>query len=258
MNNNQLSTFFFVALMMMIFSGSFPGIFPLIVVYFIVRSILSGQEEQRRRRGGDDYDRRNREQHRRDRRYENQRDSRRRQQDLQMQRQEELRRQQERERQRRASKPRPKPRPRNNPYKQSGVKKFKEYDYAGAIEDFEKALEIDSTDVAVHFNIACCYSLNEDKDKAFYHLSKAVALGFKDFQKIQEHDALAYLRIQDEFETFKQNGYRTVNMGGNNPAPQATTQNTDLLEQLNKLQELRERGVLTEEEFALQKQKILR
>jgi hypothetical protein len=95
----------------------------------------------------------------------------------------------------------------------------------------------------------------ESKDKAFYHLSKAIELGFTDKEKIKTHDALAYLRIQDEFEAFVQNGYKLKS--GTASQQEKITQNSDLLEQLNKLAELREKGLLTEEEFVLQKRKLL-
>lgn len=143
----------------------------------------------------------------------------------------------------------------SNPYKKTGMEKYKEYDYNGAIEDFEKALAVDDSDVATHFNIACAYSIMENKDKAFFHLSKAVELGFKDFEKIKTHDALAYLRIQDEFDTFVQNNYK-LKIGAS-AQQERVTQHGDLLEQLNKLAELREKGLLTEEEFVLQKRKLL-
>ncbi|MEO0338202.1 MAG: TM2 domain-containing protein, partial [Bacteroidota bacterium] len=64
--------------------------------------------------------------------------------------------------------------PRHNPYKASGIEKYKDYDYGGAIEDFAKALEIDERDIATHFNIACAYSINENVERAFYHLDRAV------------------------------------------------------------------------------------
>jgi len=133
--------------------------------------------------------------------------------------------------------------------------KFKEYDYDGAIEDFEKALIISPDDIALHFNLAAAYSLTEEKEKAFTHLDRAVALGFKDFDRIDSHDALAYLRIQPEFDAFKENGYRAKagTVKKENPGLDA-----NLLEQLNRLQDLRERGVLTEAEFATQKGKLLK
>ena len=148
-----------------------------------------------------------------------------------------------------------KPKPKNNPFKKSGIEKYKDYDYDGAISDFEKALGIDATDLVVHFNIACAYSLTEDKEKAFHHLTKAIENGFNDFEKIQSHDALAYIRIQDEYDEFVKNGYRvktdeSVPTGANKAS-------SELLEQLQKLSELREKGLLTEDEFLMQKKKLL-
>lgn len=159
---------------------------------------------------------------------------------------------------------RPRP-PRSNPYKVSGVRKYKDYDYDGAIEDFNKALDIEPNDVATHFNLACAYSLNERPEKAFFHLSQAVANGFNDFQRIKEHDALAFLRIQPEFEAFEKNGFRLQAETVTEQAPEGVLEENndmlegqpDLLEQLKRLGELREKGLLTEEEFTSQKRKLL-
>jgi TM2 domain-containing membrane protein YozV len=166
------------------------------------------------------------------------------------------------------------PNRRNNPFKTSGISKYKEFDYEGAIEDFKKALAIEPSNVAVHFNLACTYSLSEEKENAFFHLSKAVEYGFVDFKKLQEHDALAYLRIQDEFDIFRKNGYR-LNVP---PLPQPPptpiieevkedtspepmedllSKNNVLLDQIKRLGELRERGLLTNDEFEAQKRKLL-
>ncbi|MEO1513956.1 MAG: SHOCT domain-containing protein [Bacteroidota bacterium] len=150
-----------------------------------------------------------------------------------------------------------KPKKRNNPFKASGISKFKDYDYGGAIEDFKKALEIDGEDIAVHFNIACAYSLTEDKDKSFYHLSQAVQHGFKDFDKIRTHDALAYLRIQDEFEEFERNNFQWKR-SASSVVDKNVSENDNLLEQLKQLAELREKGLLTEEEFLMQKKRLLK
>ncbi len=161
--------------------------------------------------------------------------------------------------------------PRHNPYKASGIEKYKDYDYGGAIEDFAKALEIDERDIATHFNIACAYSINENVERAFYHLDRAVSLGFNDFSRIKEHDALAYLRIQDQFEEFENNGFQLKKKAAPKKVEQQEQQQApaeqqeeqlelpnDLLEQLNKLHELKTKGLLTEEEFAVQKKKLLR
>jgi len=160
---------------------------------------------------------------------------------------------------------------RSNPFKKSGIKKYKEFDLEEAIEDFNKGLEIEPNDIALHFNIACAYSLTEQKEKALSHLDRAVQLGFKDFKKIDTHDDLAFVRIQDEFLIFKDNGYRIS--GGekqSSPAKEQSkakvTEKKDsnpldddiLLRQLNKLDELRKKGLLTEKEFAAEKRKLLR
>ena len=154
------------------------------------------------------------------------------------------------------------PKTRTNPHRQNGIQLYRSYDYEGAIEEFKKALSIDPEDMATHFNIACAYSLLEEKEKAFFHLSKAVQSGFNDFSKINTHDALAYLRIQDEFDNFVDNGYR---LGGTTQTPGKPTPEeepklelkNDLLSQLKQLGELKEKGLLTEEEFQAQKQKLL-
>lgn len=154
---------------------------------------------------------------------------------------------------------------RKTAYKQVGIRKFKDYDYDGAIAEFKKVLDIDGKDVPTHFNLACAYSLNENALEAFQHLDKAVEYGFNDFAKIKEHDALAFLRIQAEFEEFEQNGFRlsppskTQAQSNQLESPKQDLLSTtpDLLDQLQKLGELREKGLLTDEEFDLQKKKLL-
>jgi len=145
----------------------------------------------------------------------------------------------------------------NNPHKALGVAKYKDYDFTGAITDFEKALKVDPTDVAVHFNIACAYSITENIEEAFYHLNEAVENGFSDFDKIKEHDALAYLRIQEQFEEFEENGYRLESSVKEKSTPPPEISG-NLLEQIKRLGELKEKGFLTSEEFVEQKRKLLR
>lgn len=151
-----------------------------------------------------------------------------------------------------------KSRQRANPFKKSGIRKYKEYDLDEAIIDFNKGLEIEPNDLALHFNIACAYSLTEQKDLAFTHLEKAVALGFKDFEKIQTHDDLAFLRIQPEFDDFKAAGYSS---GKKEVADQETpmvAKDDRLLAQLNKLKELREQGMISDADYNMETKKILR
>jgi TM2 domain-containing membrane protein YozV len=162
------------------------------------------------------------------------------------------------QRQERAPRREPAPVSKAQELKAVGIKKFKDYDYDGAIADFEQALQLAPKDVALHFNIACAYSLNENAEKAFFHLDKAVSLGFPDTQRIKDHDALAFLRIQPGFEEFEQNGFHLTQKLPP-PAPDDLLQQLsgDLLEQLNRLGDLREKGLLSEEEFVSQKKKLL-
>jgi TM2 domain-containing membrane protein YozV len=153
-------------------------------------------------------------------------------------------------------------RQRMNPFKQSGYKKYKEYELEEAIEDFKKGLEINPKDIALHFNIACAYSLTEKADLAYQHLDKAVEYGFTDFGKIRSHDDLAYVRIQPQFEAFAEAGFRLKNT----PQEQEPTRNQQIQEepndklllQLKRLSELRDKGLITETEFVAEKQKLMR
>ncbi len=156
--------------------------------------------------------------------------------------------------------------------KRSGIEKFRNYDYEGAVEDFLQVIKIQPSDAATHFNLACCNSILEQKKEAFQHLQAAVDYGFKQFEKIDNHDALAFVRAQPEFDTFVKNGYRITSEAQGTAQPAATQTDQpapeipkteplvlqdDLLDQIIKLGELRDKGILTEEEFAAQKQKIL-
>ncbi len=152
-----------------------------------------------------------------------------------------------------------------NPYKINGIKKYKEFDLEGAIEDFKKGLEINPKDISLHFNLACAYSLTEQVDKAYAHLDRAVSLGFNDFDKIKTHDDLAYVRIQDRFEDFKNNGYRlelpaTIPVNTDVPEihKEEPIQDDVLLAQLKRLAELRDRGLLSEQEYSIEKKKLTR
>lgn len=244
-NNNDINPGLLVFLIFILFASKGAAVVPLMIFYFFYKMFSSGNNKR---------DRRDRRQDTRDR----QRDYRRRDTDFTRDTRRtappRTDRRQERTRQRPTRNVR-KTR-KDNPYKKSGMEKYKEYDYKGAIEDFEKALTIDDQDIATHFNIACAYSIMEEKEKSFYHLGKAVELGYADHEKIKTHDALAYLRIQDEFEGFVKNGYKLGS--GEGPQQEQLSANNDLLEQLNKLAELREKGLLTQEEFELQKRKLLR
>ncbi len=153
--------------------------------------------------------------------------------------------------------------------REAGIRYFKDFEYARAIQSFQRALEINPRDVASHFNIAVSYSVEEDADQAFFHLDRAVALGFQDLDRIRTHENLAFLRIQPEFPGFADNGFRLVadlrqeelelptTPLERKTAPPPPRENGDLLDQLQRLANLREKGLLTEGEFAAQKKRLL-
>lgn len=148
-----------------------------------------------------------------------------------------------------------------SPFKKMGIEKFRDYDFEGAVIAFQKALDYHYDDPATHFNLACCYSILEEADKSFQHLEKAVEFGFADLKKIHSHDALAFLRSQPGFDDFANNNYRQI---ASLPEPepnildeQPKSEADDLLEQIIKLGNLRDKGILTEEEFVIQKKKLL-
>jgi TM2 domain-containing membrane protein YozV len=163
--------------------------------------------------------------------------------------------------------PKPKAQPKqekrtqSNPYKDEGTRLYKEYDFKGAIKNYQQSLRIHPNDPIIHFNLACLYSLMEEPPHSYMHLSKAVESGFVMYDKIKSHDHLAYLRTQPDFDTFVANGYKI----GNAPAqlaPRAEDEidlmSDEIIQKLEKLGELRDKGILTDIEFQKQKVKLLR
>lgn len=155
--------------------------------------------------------------------------------------------------------------------KQEGIQFFREYDYERAIDAFLDALELAPHDANLHFNLACCYSALEDAPAAYEHLELAVNHGFRAQDKIESHPALAWVRSQPDFVAFREHGYQRplpalptpksdllVEAQPPKAAEEELPNTEDLLEQIARLGNLRERGILTEEEFTAQKQKLLR
>ena len=126
-------------------------------------------------------------------------------------------------------------------YKAQALTHYRQFDYEAAILAFNQALAIDLHDKAVHWNLACCYSLTEQKELAYFHLQRAVEEGFRDYDKIKEHDALAYLRIQPDFETFARNGFKM---------PESMDYSHILVE-LKALSDKRAQGQVSEREFRM-------
>lgn len=89
-------------------------------------------------------------------------------------------------------------------------------------------------------------------------MARSFSFGFNDIEKVKTHDALAFLRVQDEFDAFISSGYKWPINGQPSSGPTGNPENSLLLQQLKQLADLREKGLLTDEEFLTQKKKLLK
>jgi len=144
----------------------------------------------------------------------------------------------------------------SNPFVKSAEKKYKEYDLEGAEKDYEQALKLTRGSGDLYFKMACVQSLLENKEKAFSFIEQSIRSGFKDYDKIKTKDDLAYLRIQPEFESFVERGYKVQKMSQIETPKDDLLQDDALLSQLNKLKDLRERGLLSDNEYLYEKEKL--
>jgi len=149
-------------------------------------------------------------------------------------------------------------RQRQNPFKTSALKKYKDFDLEEAVSDFHKALEISPDDAEIHFTLAAIHSLLEQKEKSYFHLQRARESGYDKMEQVQEMDDFAYLRIQQDFQAFVDNGFSLESRKAIK-APEADLLQDDLLlSRLNKLKKLRDKGLLSEKEFLYEKEKLLK
>ena len=129
----------------------------------------------------------------------------------------------------------------------SGDAKFSSGNLDAALADYEKILTLSTKTPNTHFMLACIYSNKKNSTEAFSHLSKAVQDGFNDFQRIMSAKELAFLRNQVGFQKFAQEGYKLPER----------LKSDDTISKLERLAQLKEKGVLTANEFEEQKRKIL-
>ncbi len=150
-------------------------------------------------------------------------------------------------------------------FKRKGINAYRNHNFVDAVDYFNDALDLKPEDPAMHFNLACCHSKLREPIDAFFHLEKAVEYGFDDLDKIHTHEALAFLRTLEDFDLFVSNGYQSKPLD----LPQLDrkdelleqleqNQSQQLLDKLKELADLRDKGILTEEEFAEQKRRLLR
>ncbi|THH40608.1 NINE protein [Neolewinella litorea] len=154
--------------------------------------------------------------------------------------------------------------PKKDPFQISADRKYADYDFTGAIQDYRRSLNVDPRQADVHFKLACLYSIHEDTDTSLYHLSQALEHGYFDFDEMEKHDHLAYLRSTPEFLAFKSNGYRIPASTPESAEPESAQPadtlelSDDLITRIERLAKLKEDGILSEDAFKREKAKILR
>jgi len=134
---------------------------------------------------------------------------------------------------------------------------YETFDLQGAAELYEAALDLDLSDGDARVLAARCYSVLEDEESAYRHLRKAVQLEADNLGLIESDESFAWLRTRPDFQLRKSSGYAAVS-----PAPpvlqELPTPQPDILSQLQQLGDLRERGLLDEQEFVREKRKLFR
>ena len=162
--------------------------------------------------------------------------------------------------------PEPSRGPKKDPFQVSADRKYADYDFNGAIQDYRRSLNVDPRQADVHFKLACLYSIHEETDTAIYHLSQALEHGYYDFDAMEKHDHLAFLRSTPEFQAFKANGYRipaesAAAAAEEAPAParpDTLELSDDMITRIERLARLKEEGILSDAAFEREKAKILR
>jgi len=138
--------------------------------------------------------------------------------------------------------------PKINELTKNAIKADNKQDYATAVNILQEALSYDAQDALTHYNLSLLFSKTNDRDKAFSHLEKAVEFGYKNFSKIATSNDLEWLRKQPEYSEFITNGYKF---------DKKQNIKSSYIEELKELGKLKEKGIITETEFEIQKGKIL-
>lgn len=86
-----------------------------------------------------------------------------------------------------------------NKYKAEGLKFLSDYEIPNAISALHRGLEYDNKDPHIYFYLACCFSIAEQKEAGLRNLKMAIVHHLNDKELILNHEMLAYLRTQEEF-----------------------------------------------------------
>ena len=137
---------------------------------------------------------------------------------------------------------------------------YDQFDYQGAAVLYEDALDMDLSDGESRVLAARCYSLLEDAEASYRHLRKAVLLKANNLDIISKDEGFAWLRMQADYTRRRRAGYGPVEplVGDTNQPPALPPRQDNILANLEKLGELKERGLLDDDEFLREKKRLLR
>jgi len=147
-------------------------------------------------------------------------------------------------------------------YNRSGLKLYNSGKYRDAINNFNAGLKYHPRHTLILFNLALCYSQIKNKEKSFYYLQESIDSGFSNYTQIETGAGFEFLRQQSDFDQFmnKINNFNeeeeSTEIRDQN-IEQGGSQSIDRITLLEKLASLKERGLLTDEEFSFEKNKII-
>lgn len=126
-------------------------------------------------------------------------------------------------------------------------------DYDASLSLLKRAAALQPYNNLTYYNMACIYSLKKDIENCLKSLQTAIGYGYANFHKIGVEKDFEWIRTQPEYELFVKNGYQL-----SNDVTEIKAHNKNLdLEQIEKLSVLKEKGILSEEEFIEQKKRLL-
>ena len=142
------------------------------------------------------------------------------------------------------------------------IYKGNDFAAAGKIDEaigiYKSALVYSEKSPNTHFKLAKMYSLKGDSDNSFHYLSKAVEDGFTDFEIINKDSALIFLRNNPAYANFATNGYKiSKNQIEESNSSKQPEPKEDSFEKLKKLSELKNLGIISDEEYEIQRKKFL-
>lgn len=143
------------------------------------------------------------------------------------------------------------------------LKHFEKREFNEASGILRRLIGLDSQEGIHHFNLACCLSELKNPE-AMKHIALAISKGYADFNKIKTYNSLSWIRKQEGYDAFVKSGYSMEYTAADKKENTTTEKKeaskdstSDMIEKIEKLANLKEKGMLSQEEYEEQKKKIL-